>query len=522
MTRERCRLLSGYVFLALALPFRARAAAVPRGKEFQVNAYTSEDQGYASVSAAANGDFVVVWQSRLYGFLDIFARRFSSSGMALASELQVNTYTTNNQSFPSVAVETDGDFVVVWESGQDGSDAGIFGRRFSSDGVPLADEFQVNTYTPDDQSLPKVATDADGDFVVTWEAYEDSFFKNVLAQRFSSMGAPLASEFQVNTFTGLSQRSPKVATGASGDFVVAWESDFQDGGSGTGIFARRFASDGTPSASEFQVNTYTSGIQRYAAVAVNASDDFVIAWNSDDQDGSSYGVFARLFSSAGAPLASELQINSFTGSSQRNPSVATVAGGDFVVAWSNYQADLSVDIFAQRFASDGIRVAAELQVNTYTSHNQTVASVAALGADGFVVTWESYGQDGSLLGVFAQRFGETAILDLDADGSTQALTDGLLVLRRFFGFTGTTLTSGATAAACTRCDADAIVPNISGLGLTLDIDGDGATEALTDGLLVLRFLFGFGGMTLTSGAVDMDHCVRCDAAEIVPYLQGLI
>jgi hypothetical protein len=520
MTRERCRLWWGYVFLALALPLGARAAAVPRGNEFQVNAYTSADQGYASVSAAANGDFVVAWQSRLDGFLDIFARRFTSAGIALAGEFQVNTYTSSYQAFPSVAAEADGDFVVVWESPQDGSDFGIFGRRFSSAGVPLAGEFQINTYTPDDQSLPKVAADADGDFVVTWEVYEDTFFKNVFAQRFSSTGAPLASEFQVNTFTALSQRSPKVAAGASGDFVVAWENDFQDGSS-TGIFARRFASDGTPTASEFQVNTYTSGIQRCASVSVNASDDFVIAWHSDEQDGSSYGVFARLFSSSGAPQASELQVNSHTSSSQRNPSVTTVAGGDFVVAWSNYQDDLSVDIFAQRLASDGTRVATELQVNTYTSHNQTVASVAALGADGFVVTWESYGQDGSDQGVFAQRFAETAILDIDADGSTQALTDGLLVLRRFFGFTGTTLTSGATAGGCTRCDAASIVPYFTELGLTLDIDGDSATEALTDGLLVLRFLFGFGGTTLTTGAVDAD-CTRCDAAVIVPYLQGLL
>ena len=67
-----------------------------------------------------------------------------------------------------------------------------------------------------------------------------------------------------------------------------------------------------------------------------------------------------------------------------------------------------------------------------------------------------------------------------------------------------------------------IVPYITGLGLTLDIDDNGATEALTDGLLVVRFLFDFDGTTLTDGAVDTDDCMRCDATTIVPYLQGLI
>ena len=55
---------------------------------------------------------------------------------------------------------------------------------------------------------------------------------------------------------------------------------------------------------------------------------------------------------------------------------------------------------------------------------------------------------------------------------------------------------------------------------TLDVDGNGTTEPLTDGLLVLRFLFGFTGATLTTGAVGAG-CTRCDAAAIVAYLQSL-
>ena len=68
-----------------------------------------------------------------------------------------------------MAADADGDFVVAWQSfGQDGSIYGIFARRFSSAGAALASEFQVNTYTTDIQSCPSVAVDADGDFVVAW------------------------------------------------------------------------------------------------------------------------------------------------------------------------------------------------------------------------------------------------------------------------------------------------------------------------------------------------------------------
>jgi hypothetical protein len=75
-------------------------------------------------------------------------------------------------------------------------------------------------------------------------------------------------------------------------------------------------------------------------------------------------------------------------------------------------------------------------------------------------------------------------------------------------------------AGCSRCDAAAIQPYLSGLGMTLDIDGNTTLGALTDGLLILRFLFGFTGAQLTGGVVG-DGCSRCDAGTIGPYLQTL-
>jgi hypothetical protein len=138
-----------------------------------------------------------------------------------------------------------------------------------------------------------------------------------------------------------------------------------------------------------------------------------------------------------------------------------------------------------------------------------------------VVAWRSP-QDGSSYGVFAQRFtvANLATLDIDGNGMLQPLSDGLLVLRARFGFSGATLTTSAIGANCTRCDSAAILSYINGLGLTLDIDDDDTVQALTDGLLILRFLFGFTGTTLTNGAVGPD-CGRCEATTITPYLQTL-
>jgi hypothetical protein len=55
----------------------------------------------------------------------------------------------------------------------------------------------------------------------------------------------------------------------------------------------------------------------------------------------------------------------------------------------------------------------------------------------------------------------------------------------------------------------------------VDIDGNGSTEALTDGLLLLRYLFGFDGATLIEGAVG-DGATRITADEINTYIEARI
>ena len=183
-----------------------------------------------------------------------------------------------------------------------------------------------------------------------------------------------------------------------------------------------------------------------------------MAWQSFGQDGSSHGVFARRFSSAGAPLASEFQVNTSTTNIQRGPSVAADAGGHFVVAWQDSARDGSgYGVFARRFSSAGAPLAGEFQVNTYTAGDQLDPSVAADGDGHFVVAWQDSVRDGSGYGVFAQRFVTAVItIDIDGNGAAEPLTDGLLVLRYLFGFRGATLVTGAVGGGCTRCDAPAI------------------------------------------------------------------
>jgi hypothetical protein len=199
-----------------------------------------------------------------------------------------------------------GGFVVVWESdGQDGSAKGIFAQRLDASGTAIGIEFLVNTYTTGDQSDPAIDVDASGDFVIVWTSdLQDGDAEGAFGQRFAASGAPVGGEFQVNTYTTADQRNPAVAMDHSADFVVVWESDGQDG-SDAGIFARRYDSVGTPQGSELQVNTYTTAAQTAPVVAARPQGDFVVAWESDGQDGSSGGIFAQRFACAAGCAAGD-------------------------------------------------------------------------------------------------------------------------------------------------------------------------------------------------------------------------
>jgi len=108
--------------------------------------------------------------------------------------------------------------------------------------------------------------------------------------------------------------------------------------------------------------------------------------------------------------------------------------------------------------------------------------------------------------------------DIDENKEAKALSDGLLVIRHLFGFSGDSLTSGATTAEGARTSAEAISSYLSDADSELDIDGDGQSKALTDGLLLIRYLFGFSGDSLTEGAIG-ENAQRTNAEEIEGYIR---
>ena len=379
----------------------------PEYSEFQVNTHNTLNQFESSISKLTDGKFVITWVSENQdgSSWGIFAQMYNIDGSTFGSEFQVNTHTDNHQDRPEISGFNNGKFVITWMSyTQDGSHYGIFAQMYNNDGTKFGSEFQVNTYTNGVQSVVRISTLSNNKFVITWQSHlQDGNGYGIFAQMYNENGSKIGSEFQVNTYTNNDQEYASVSGLTDGKFVITWISHTQDGSS-WGIFAQMYNNDGTKFGSEFQVNTYTNSAQSYTGVS-KLTNKFIIIWNSDGQDGDSYGIFAQMYNNDGTKFGSEFQVNTYTNSEQEFASISELSNSKFIITWrSNTQDGDSYGIFAQIYNNDGSKFKSEFQVNTYTNGIQSRPKPIGLPDGKIVITWHSNNQDGDGYGVFAKIF----------------------------------------------------------------------------------------------------------------------
>jgi hypothetical protein len=369
--------------------------------EGRINTTVQYAQVRPSVAMNASGTTVVVWDSwkqdgDQWG---IFGQRLDIGGDPVGGEFPVNTTATGEQMIPAVAVSTGGGFMVAWQA-EVTVGTEIAARRFNAVGSPMGTEFVVNSSTSGNQTAPRVAVDGNGRYIVVWQG-RDASGPGVFARVYGADGIPLGEEFVVNTTTTGSQGAPDVAGFPSGGFLVVWESYGQDVVFTDAVIGRRFASNGSPLGGEILVNESMAGDQSLPAAAVASNGRFLVAWEDrNGLDGAFGSIRGRWFDSSGSPITGELQINLYTAGDQGRLAVAAEPNGRAVVVWEGRagQDGSETGVFARSLYDDGSFASTEIQLNTYTSDSQDEPAVACSRAGSFLGVWRSEGQDGPPLG----------------------------------------------------------------------------------------------------------------------------
>ncbi len=376
--------------------------------EFQVNTFSDTTQRWASIDKDGSGNYYVVWQSLNQvsptSQSDIFLQMFNANDAKVGGEILVNLFTLNNQEKPSIATNQLGRSVIVWSSFTNLISVYDIKARVFNQNIPQGDEIAVNTHTLNTQSNPSVAVKSNGEFIVVWDSwFQDGSDRGVYAQRFDANGNKVGSEFRVNTTIAYSQAKPRVKYFSDGKFIVIWESFKQDG-SGYGMYGRIFNDDGTPNTNEFQLNTHTNDYQWFGDLEIFPDDSFIVAWCSWEQDGDDGGIYVQRFNSAGQKVGSETLVNKTTAQYQWLPRVKKLLGKNAAVVWSSWKQDGSREGIVTAFIDENNkRYTFETIVNTYTNSFQWEPDFIVTSNDEVLVVWSSWQQFGNDYDIVAKR-----------------------------------------------------------------------------------------------------------------------
>ena len=389
------------------------AAGTPRGSDFSLGAgnlfyYRPESPDVS----AADGQFIAVWTSYDGTFgssYEVKAQRFDLQGNLDGQQIRVTPSSFGYDA--EVAAEPGGDFIVVWDI----SSASVSMRRYESVGVPSWPQqgFPASPIAPPD---PDVAVDTLGNFTVIWSQNELSGPMGIRGKRFDSAGTPLGTTFQVSQFATGSQRHPAIASMPDGGFVAVWTSFGQDG-SLAGVIGRVFDGNAQPLGAEFQVNTTTAGSQQRPDVSADDRGNFMVVWQSGSHFKRGDLVRARQFNRSGMPLGAEFQINQTFSTGQQLPTVAMRDDGESLVTWFSNQSTGASAIRAIRLcAVPNVNGPQDLAV---CAGGTATLSLTATGRQPFSYHWRKGGaqlqDDGRISGSASPTLVISSAQPADAD-----------------------------------------------------------------------------------------------------------
>ncbi len=167
-----------------------------------ISTTNTSNQGYSEITSLENGGFVIVWRSYdSTSNWDIRGRVFNADGTPVNTEdFAISTSNTNIQQLPQITKLLNGGFVVIWESNDNGSDYDIRARVFNADGTAVnASDILVSTSNIAAQEYPEITVLENDNFVVAWESSNNGSDYDIRARIFDANGNPLDDLIGIGT-----------------------------------------------------------------------------------------------------------------------------------------------------------------------------------------------------------------------------------------------------------------------------------------------------------------------------------
>ena len=351
--------------------------------DLRINDDTGTAEQYSpAIAMNKYGYAVVCWEDRRSGNSRIYMQIFGSKGLARDKNSEVDPMSgTMQQTYPDVAMNDFGHFVVVWtDTRNDYGD--IYAVMYTANAFPKTFfAFRVNDNVANVVQLsPAVAMNGTGDFVICWSEGDSIIY----AQRYRSNGTKLGSNFRVNNTASWNRSTPDISMKEDGSFIIVWR-DNRNFGVGY-IYARRFNSDGVPLGNDFKVNLDPIGEKNhiYPSVAFLNDGKYVICYGIQ---GIGNAVYGHLYNSDGSSLIDYFQVSEPGASFNNNmPSVSAHPNGGFSVVWRSNR-NGTYDIWARNYNNTGAPLGASALISDVPG-DQDFPSLAIDDRGIGVAVWE--------------------------------------------------------------------------------------------------------------------------------------
>jgi hypothetical protein len=317
---------------------------------------------------------------------DVYAERLDSAANVTGDIFRVNEDTTGNQGIPSVGIDSSGKYVAVWQDNRNGSYQ-IYGRMYTNRGIPFGPSFKISDVGGDNTN-PEIAMNGAGFFAVVWENDQDG---NIYCQRFFSTGLRIGGNFRVNATTKTIQNNPTIALNDSNQLVIAWQDTTSS--HPNLIRAQVYDPNGSPLLRDEDLivnddeGSCNQGYRGSINLAMNKKGNAVVFW--DDERNYADQFYGQVLDPEGNPVGKNFQIGEgFSVDIQYPPGVAMDSSGNFVVSWTTTDSI----VYAQRFDNTGNPRGTPMPVNWGSGANRflTGSSVGCDAVGNFIVVWGTF------------------------------------------------------------------------------------------------------------------------------------